>query len=514
MGISRGMEQEKDKILFKLGQYDASIYRFYERLVVGWLCFWSVIAAAQGENELPLTVRQALVAAAIDPTMVSVVVWGKDEVQPRLRWQAKEPRNPASLMKLVTGGVALEQWGPSKTWRTEIRRPPEAGPVASSLAVISAGDPDLTLARWQSLWRQIYQQGITTIAGDVIIESAAPGPAEVSDAFDGQGFRAYNVIPAPVQVDQQTQWWWIRPGQEGEPLVIWGDYPFPDVKVVNHTVTHGGACPALWREDLHTRVLSAANPMGVLPTRPNAILDQGVTVEWSGSLRQGCGDQVWGLSVLTNRHYLASTLRTLWQEQGGKWNGRLREGPINPTWIPVATSESRPLLEILMDMNRNSNNVVARHLYQDLIQSGGGSMEEQLAGLGLHFPEMVMSNGSGLSRHDRLAANSLALWLKWMQEKSAYSQEFMVTLPLAGQEGTVKRGFEELQGRHFRLKSGTLNQVKGLAGYGQDAEGHALVIVFMVNGQNAERAGSAELALLNWIASESKTPQPVNKIDH
>ncbi len=515
MRISRGNELEKSNTLLELEQCRKLFCRWYDRLWLVWLCGWNGVAGAVGMMPetplLPPEVRQALAAANIDPAQVSVEVWGKNEAQPRVRWHGSVPRNPASLMKLLTGGLALEQWGPGKIWYTEILRPSsEEGNVASSLAVVSAGDPDLSLARWQSLWRQVYQQGITTIAGDVIVESTETG--EKPDEFDGQGFRAYNVIPAAIQVDQQTQWWVIRPGQrEGAPVDIWSDYPFPDVQVVNHVVTRMGSCPGLWRDELRYRIIPSDYPREPLPTRPNVLLDHGVTVEWSGSVRQGCGVHVWGLSVLTNTHFLDSTLRTFWQEQGGRWHGVLREGSIDSTWRVVATSESRPLLEILMEMNRNSNNVVARHLYDDLTQFGVVPMVESLGRLGLRFPELVVENGSGLSRRSRLSADSLAYWLKWMEEVSPYAKEFMVTLPMVGVEGTVKDGFTELRERHFRLKSGTLNQVKGLAGYAQDAEGKEVVVVFIVNGANAEKAGIAELALLNWVATDSKTPQNTSK---
>lgn len=480
-------------------------------------------AWAQQVNPLPVNVQRALQTANIDPSDVSVLVWGQGETQPRLAWQADEPRNPASLMKLLTTGLALEQWGPAKTWQTEIRRDPvERGAYAASLRVVGVGDPDLSLAHWQSLWRQIYQQGIHRL-GDVIWDERTWDQGSMTaDGFDGRGFRAYNVVPAALQVEQQTQWWWIRPAaQNGDPVDMWSDFPFPEVTTINHLVTRTGACPHLWRDHIHFVVYPTGTGAGK-PVRPNHALDSGVTVEWRGFVRQDCGVHAWGLSVLTDGRFMASTLGTLWHEMGGIWSGRVTQSEDNSSqWDVVASIRSRPLLEILMDMNRTSNNVVARTLWRDLMwekaQEEGVSWVDQktamaqvkvmLAQRGLHFPELVMENGAGLSRQARISAQSLAQWMKWMQESSRYGDEFKVTLPLAGSEGTVKSGFEELQTHYFRLKTGTLDGVKGLAGYGHGGDGLSVVVVFMVNGPHAEQAGEAELALLKWVVSEPKIPQ-------
>ncbi|QKE38673.1 D-alanyl-D-alanine carboxypeptidase/D-alanyl-D-alanine-endopeptidase [Ferrovum myxofaciens] len=493
-----------------------------------WILIWGGMSCADPvpfppvSQELPQILRQALAQAGVPASEVSVVVWGVNEPRPRLAWEAQTPRNPASVMKLVTTLAALENWGPAKTWRTEVRVPRlDTQRGQGPFGVIGVGDPGLTLERWQELWRQVYQQGIHQLSGPIRFDQSGFSPTELSpEIFDQEGFRAYNVIPHALQVGQQTQWWFIRPGARvGEPLQIWSEFPFSQIVLSNRTRTVSGPCPALWRSGLHYAI-RAKFPAQAMRSHPDNYLDTGVILELTGTVPQDCGVQVMGFSLLTNFAYLDSSLRTLWHELGGTFAGTLEQGTVPGDWPVLASSESPALIELLLQMNKNSNNVLARTLLLDLAmndsevvkaatESGGrAKVLRILAERGLDFPEMVLENGSGLSRKARISAEHLARLLLWMQEKSLYGNEFMTTLPLVNVDGTLRHSFEDpqLRGR-FHLKSGTLDGVKALAGYGLDAQNHWVVVVFLANGPGAESTAAAQEALLRWVRHESKIPQ-------
>ena len=493
-----------------------------------WILIWGGISCANPEpspsasQELPQTLRQALAQAGVPASEISVVVWGINEPRPRLAWEAQTPRNPASVMKLVTTLAALENWGPAKTWRTEVRVPRlEAQRGQGPFGVIGVGDPGLTLERWQELWRQVYQQGVHQLSGPILFDQRGFAPLESSpETFDREGFRAYNVIPRALQVGQQTQWWFIRPGERaGEPLRIWPEFPFPRIMLRNRTHTVSGPCPALWRSGLHYAI-RAKFPGQVPITHPDGRLDPGVILELTGTMPRDCGVQVMGFSLLTNPAYLDSSFRTLWHELGGTFTGTLKQGAVPSDWPVLASSESPALIELLLQMNKNSNNVVARTLLLDLAMDGSNAANaateasgrakvfQILARRGLDFPEMVLENGAGLSRKERISAEHLARLLLWMQQKSLYGNEFMTTLPLVNVDGTLRHSFEDPRLRaRFHLKSGTLDGVKALAGYGLDAQDHWVVVVFLANGAGAEGTVAVQEALLRWVRTESKIPQ-------
>ncbi|NDU85415.1 MAG: D-alanyl-D-alanine carboxypeptidase/D-alanyl-D-alanine-endopeptidase [Ferrovum sp.] len=477
-------------------------------------------------EDLPTTVLQALNRAGIAPENVSLVVWSLGETHPRLNWNGNTPRNPASLIKLVTTTAALEEWGPAHTWTTNIRAEnPPSDRLRGNLGVEGSGDPGLTLAQWQGLWRQLYQQGTHHIEGTLIFNQQDENQAVTHpDDFDHEGFRAYNTLPARLQVGQQAQWWYFQPGiHAGDPIQVWPEFPFPAITLKNHLLTTLGPCPRPWRAMIHYAVRAPQNSAASTANYPNRSLDKGVTLELNGVMPQSCGPQIWGFSLLTNQAYLTSSFQTLWHELGGSFSGHFEKGNVPTTWPVIASVQSRPLLEILMEMNKNSNNLIARTLLLDLGQTRLGDLAAEnsstaqgidqvryiLGKCGLDFPEMVLDNGAGLSRQTRINALHLAQLLRWMQEKSWYGAEFIATLPLSGVDGTMRQQYSspDLQAR-FHLKSGTLNEVKGIAGYGRDAENRPVTLVFMVNGTHANAAEPAFEALLQWIAqNESKIPQ-------
>ena len=92
-----------------------------------------------------------------------------------------------------------------------------------------------------------------------------------------------------------------------------------------------------------------------------------------------------------------------------------------------------------------------------------------------------MENGSGLSRRERISAREMAAMLHaaW---KSPYAAEFISSMPLAAMDGTLRKRMRNtpLAG-NAHLKTGTLNNVRALAGYSRDAQGHTWAVVAILN---------------------------------
>ncbi|MDE2259497.1 MAG: D-alanyl-D-alanine carboxypeptidase/D-alanyl-D-alanine-endopeptidase, partial [Betaproteobacteria bacterium] len=173
---------------------------------------------------------------------------------------------------------------------------------------------------------------------------------------------------------------------------------------------------------------------------------------------------------------------------------------------------SSPLAEQIRETNKYSNNLMARTLFLDMggaigmeqftEESSLQKIRDTLAQQGLQFSELVMENGSGLSRQARISANHLnQLLVKAAQ--GPYQAEFVASLGLLGMDGTVEKRLpgEGLEGR-FHLKTGSLDGVSSLAGYGLTRSGHLLSLVFIVNHPQAAAAKPAQDALLLWIGKE------------
>jgi D-alanyl-D-alanine carboxypeptidase/D-alanyl-D-alanine-endopeptidase (penicillin-binding protein 4) len=206
------------------------------------------------------------------------------------------------------------------------------------------------------------------------------------------------------------------------------------------------------------------------------------------------------------------TFRTLWTESGGKIDGGLRLAKKPADARHFHTFGSVPLTEVIRFVNKYSNNVMARHLLLTLgaekfgppatPESGADAVSAWLANRNIDIPGLVIENGSGLSRNERITARGLAEVLEaaW---RSHYMPEFTASLPLAAMDGTLRNRFAGMQGR-LRLKTGRLDDVSALAGFVHAASGKTYVLVIIVNHPQAHfGVGEAvQTELVRWTFNQ------------
>ncbi|MDP2135833.1 MAG: D-alanyl-D-alanine carboxypeptidase/D-alanyl-D-alanine-endopeptidase, partial [Sulfuritalea sp.] len=165
--------------------------------------------------------------------------------------------------------------------------------------------------------------------------------------------------------------------------------------------------------------------------------------------------------------------------------------------------------EVVRDINKFSNNVMARQLFLTLGMAAGrrpasaadgdAALRAWLEARGLRIPELVLENGSGLSRNERISAESLGRILQaaW---KSAVMPELIASLPVAATDGTMKKRLKQngVAGQ-AHIKTGSLEGVRSIAGYVLDKSGQRSIVVFFVNHPNAGSAQAVQDALLQWV---------------
>jgi D-alanyl-D-alanine carboxypeptidase/D-alanyl-D-alanine-endopeptidase (penicillin-binding protein 4) len=235
---------------------------------------------------------------------------------------------------------------------------------------------------------------------------------------------------------------------------------------------------------------------------------------FSGTYSASCGARDWHVAMLAPNQYAASLFRLLWTELGGTINGNAggiaREG-IAPQGKPFASIESPTLSEVVRDINKFSNNVMARQLFLTIGAEQAGApattanaqrtLKAWLAKKGLDFQELVMENGSGLSRIERISAQSLNSVLL-AAFRSPVMPELVASLPLIAVDGTMRRRMksESIAGQ-AHIKTGSLADVRAIAGYVLDRSGRRYAVTMIVNHANAQQSQAAQDALLNWIYS-------------
>ncbi|MHB1358472.1 MAG: D-alanyl-D-alanine carboxypeptidase/D-alanyl-D-alanine endopeptidase [Rhodocyclaceae bacterium] len=431
---------------------------------------------------------QALKAAGIPSQAVAIVAGPVDGATVAVRHRGDAAMNPASLMKLVTTFGALELLGPAHTWRTEILAdsPPQNGVLAGDLYLRGSGDPKLTYDRLWILLRELRGRGVKEIRGDLVLDKSAFAVVDHDPAaFDGKSQRPYNVGPDALLFNFATlHLTLIPPDTPGGSVRVLAE-PLPaDFAVVNRLQATDAKHCGEWRERLEAKLAAGK-------------------VELSGPFPSVCGEKRWHLAGLPNGLLLQGVFTRLWRELGGEFSGQLRDRPTPANAIALASSESPALGELVRDINKFSNNVMARQLF---LKIGAGetatadtALRAWLAKKGLNFTELVFDNGSGLSRRERISADNLARLLAagW---RSPVMPELMSSLPIAAIDGTTRKKFNGngVAGQ-AHLKTGSLEGVRGIAGYLLDKNGRRHIVVFMVNHPNADAAQPAFDALLEWL---------------
>lgn len=470
---------------------------FLFRLVRLWILFvLAVLAPPLLAAPLPASLRAALAAADIPPSAVGVVVQRLDRPRPTLAWNTQRPFNPASVMKLITTYAALDLLGPAHTWRTELLAdgPLAAdGVLAGNLHVRGSGDPRFTQEALWLLLRQLRARGVHVIRGDLVLDRSRFAPV-VHDpaAFDGQPLRAYNVGPDALML----AWKALQLRITAEPalgqVLVWAEPESTTLRLDNRLRLADGPCNA-WRDDI----------------RPSLELDGGLAkLVLEGRFPTACGEKNWSLGALDHAQFFEGVFRALWTELDGHLDGRVRDGAVPDTARLLAWNDSAPLAEQIRDINKWSNNVMARQLYlalgaADGVPADAATAEARvgswLAERDLYSPGLVLDNGSGLSRAGRWSAGG-AVRLLAHAWASPFMPEFLASLPIYGTDGTLRsrNGVDALAGR-AHLKGGTLDGVSALAGYLQDRKGRRWALALFINHPNAGAAKPVQDALLEWI---------------
>jgi len=468
------------------------------------LCAVLALAPARAAGQsLPRPVADALRQAGVATSSVAVWVQPLGSRQPTLSFNPDAPLNPASLVKLLTTYVALETLGPAYRWETGVYMAGtlEDGTLSGHLILKGAGDPKLTLEQFWLLVRNLRERGIRNLEGDLVLDrSAFEHTPHDPAAFDDEPLRPYNVGPDALLVNFKAVAFHFVPEAGGSAIrVIAEPRPHP-LEIVSLVRPSKGRCGD-WRAQLRPEFAPAAAPR------------KAFRALFTGSYPVSCGERAWNIALFSHRDYVAGLFRQLWEEMGGRWQGGVHDGFVPSDATLVYTHKSPPLADIVRDVNKFSNNVMARQLFLTLGANGSdapaslaaarAAVEATLAMRGIDTRGLVIDNGSGLSRRSRVSARTFAQLLGTAYA-SATMPEFMASMPVVAVDGTMRKylKYDSVAGQ-AHIKTGSLSGVRGIAGYVLDRKGVRQLVVMIVNDANAGQARPATEALLRWVYDPS-----------
>jgi D-alanyl-D-alanine carboxypeptidase/D-alanyl-D-alanine-endopeptidase (penicillin-binding protein 4) len=448
--------------------------------------------------ELPVGVQRVLAAHDIAADSVSIVVQAVDSAEPTLSHLADVPRNPASVMKIVTTWTALEVLGPTYTWPTEVYflGSFDGEKLNGDLGLKGYGDPYLVNEELWKLLRALRRGGLEEVTGDLVLDDTyfeviedAPG------AFDGQPHRSYNVVPSALLVNFKSVNFQFRGDPASGRVLISTDPTLSNLHIRNELKLGVGPCGGYQAGISFNQADEDA-------------LDD---VVFGGEFSRRCRGYAMSRTVLQHDTYAFGLFMSLWREVGGKLDGTLRSETVPPDARPVLVWQSPPLGEVIRSINKNSNNVMTRQLLYTLGAERQGSpgtrekglqvVREFLSSRGLNINSLTMTNGAGLARDERISARLLASILQ-NAAQSVYAPEFIASLSLGGMDGTTRGRFDDDSGNgRMHVKTGRIDHVAALAGFVHGANGKNYVMAVMLNAPNAHRGPGQEVeeALTHWV---------------
>jgi len=420
------------------------------------------------------------------------------------RFNSNRPMNPASVIKILTTWAAIGSLGSNFRWRTRfyIDGTLNDGVLDGDLIIQGGGDPKLVIEDLEELVVQLRATGLMHIRGDVLLDDSLFSVSQRrGPSFDGLNTEPYNVRPSAVMMNFKSTKFTLEPVNGAVQVTL--DPPLANVAIDNQITLVKGKCR------------HKANQLDL--TEAGTELEP--VIRLKGRYSTGCKTQHAFNAVLSHRQFIDGFFRAGWRSVGGKIDGSTRLAPgavdtlaqasgglVSPLYV---WESPRNMGQIATDINKFSNNVMTRQLLLQMAVSSGVQPGTRFAGLetvrgwlamqGIKAPELVIENGSGLSRRSRISAASMGRVLVRIA-RSRHGKLMRKSLPIAGVDGTMRWRLNEhpVSGRAW-IKTGSLNGVRSVAGYVRAKSGKLYALAMLVNGKRARRSHQAQDRLIAWV---------------
>ena len=451
-------------------------------ILVVILCVCGACYAQDKDDRLPAAVAQALAQAGLPLSSIGIYVHEAGAARPVLAVGDTRALNPASTIKLLTTLAALDQLGPAYQWTTEVYASAamQGDILAGDLILRGSGDPRLTLENFWLMLRELRARGLREIRGDLVLDRSLFAGVETGDAgrFDNEPSRPYNTQPDALLVNFKSIRLNFIPDGSRRAVNIVAEPALPQVQIVNNLALSNEPCGD-WVEKLKVGVTGDATT---------------ARLSFAGNFPLACGEKERHFSVLSHSQYMLGLFSVLCRALSGNFAGGVRDAPVPAGARLVLAKPSQPLVDVIRDINKYSNNVMARQLYLALGAATFGA------------PAAADKSARAITQwldtrrlSERITARGLGQILLYAG-RSAFMPEFVSSLPLVSVDGTMRKRLKDSDvSGQAHIKTGSLAGARAIAGYVLDAKGRTNVLVFIANHPRAAEAIAAQDALLKWV---------------
>jgi D-alanyl-D-alanine carboxypeptidase/D-alanyl-D-alanine-endopeptidase (penicillin-binding protein 4) len=433
--------------------------------------------AAEPDAELGRFLRHPALRGA----KVGVAVIDLDTGERLVDVNADRALVPASNQKLLITAASLAHWGPAYRFETPVMIDGALGAdgvVAGPLWVVGRGDPSLVSETLWKLAEEIRLRGVRTIRGGLRVDTSYFDGQHVHPDWQPVSARAYHAPTGAFAANYSSFRIQVSPGgSSGQPATV-DVAPFvPYFRVRSEALTIARA--------------------GRLSLDIGRLADgSGERVAVRGAVAIGAEPRTYWRAVALPELYAAEILRVQLEAQGVRVEGPIRIERAPATARELLRFKGEPLGVIVRHLNKFSNNFIAEQLTKRLgaeTSDGAGSwasgtraIRSYMDSIGALDGRTVIADGSGLSPRNRVSASTLAQLIRHASREFVWGPEFLASLPLGGQDGTLEERLENA-GIELRGKTGHLRHVSSLAGVVPGPTGRR-VFTILVNGAQGSSA--------------------------
>jgi D-alanyl-D-alanine carboxypeptidase/D-alanyl-D-alanine-endopeptidase (penicillin-binding protein 4) len=388
---------------------------------------------------------------------------------------------PASITKLFTTITVLNALQADYKFHTQLHVDGDlnGSTQKGNIYLKGGGDPAFVSERMWMLVNDFTRSGIKKITGDIVVDDTYFDDEKIDEGREPErNDRAYDAPVSALSFNWNSVNIYIRPGaKDGEKAQVWADPESDYVTLVNSVRTSRGA----------TAVEASRSTNGGKDV---------ITV--SGKIAAGSAEKVIYKNISNPALYAGANLKRFLKERGIEVDGNVVQGKLSGSAKLIVDQPSLPLVKLVADVNKFSNNFVAEMLAKGMAAQVTGKQGHMSDGieqvrkfieeeLKIKRSQFVLANVSGFSRKNSFTPFQFMDLLSWLSQHFNIYPELVESLPIAGVDGTLEHRMKESSAeRWVRAKTGLLNGVVALSGFAGRAGNGVLQFAFMYNGGGDE----------------------------
>ena len=418
------------------------------------------------------------------------------------KYKSDQFKHPASTQKVITALAAQLELGSDFRFVTAMYA---NGSVSNKqlngdLIIKLSGDPTFSRERLKNMISTLRQKGVEKISGDVILDTSIFASHDKAEGWSWNNLTAcYNAPASAATIDSNCFYAMIKPGKVGG----------------RASVSVSSSIPVMVSGDVRT---IAANSKDI----NDRYCQLDVTADKNRYYLSGCiasnpNKTPLKFAVMDPTEYFTTVLKNELKAQKVSYKGRIFERKQKSTGsLTLLTSnQSAPLSDLLTVMLKKSNNLYADIIFRTLgahyyntsgtWRNGGDAVKQILRKkAGIDLENLVIADGSGLSRLNLVSANKL---MEILQYISANNNQlaFIEKLPIAGVDGTLqnRKSFNQFPFKQVIMaKTGYIQGSYNLAGFIQKSDGGYVAFVQLLSGYRADSQGEPKNSAVMRFESE------------